>query len=113
MSNQKQHNQDEDRSVIRQQNRAMRSITRSLRSQVRRLQEHSDAMFLAICDTQTEAERAFGELWRTGLYDCAPNDYDFMVQETIKSFDKRKQTEQPKRVQEITGDKPKRKFTDS
>jgi hypothetical protein len=116
MSQNKHHEQDEDRSVIRQQNRAMRSINRSLRAQVRRLQEQADNVFQAICETETEAERAFSALWRTGYFNCDPKDYDYMVEKATAAFDHIRDQElkgKPKRVvQELTG-KPKRKFSDS
>lgn len=84
MSNHQEH--EEDRSVIRQQNRALRSITRKLRDQVRRLQEKSDEIFLAVCNTETEAERAFGELWGSAEFDCGPQDYQWMVEQSIRAM---------------------------
>lgn len=112
MSDKHKQEQEEDRSVIRQQNRALRSITRKLRAEVRRLQEKADETFRTICETQTEAEKAFGELWGSANFDCGPEDYEFMVKETISAFERLKKLEAanaPRRVVQVQ----KRKFSDS
>jgi hypothetical protein len=86
MSNHQEH--EEDRSVVRQQNRALRSITRKLREQSRRLQEKADEIFIAVCSTNygTEAEKAFGELWGSAEFDCGPQDYQWMVEQSIRAM---------------------------
>ena len=88
MSHQHQHEQDEDRSVTRLQNRALRTTTRKLRRVVRHLQEKADEIFMAVCTTVTEPERAFGELWGSANFDCGPEDYDYMVEKSIEAFAK-------------------------
>lgn len=42
--------QEELLEIVRRQNRALRSINRSLRKQVVRMEEHGDAVFLALCE---------------------------------------------------------------
>lgn len=78
--------QFEDRSVVRLHNRALRSVNRGLRRAVERLKEHSDELFVALCGTDVRAKQAFGELWGSALFDCGPEDYDYMVEEIEKAF---------------------------
>jgi hypothetical protein len=34
-----------------------------------------------------DAEKWFGELWGSGLFDCGPEDYAFMVKESIEALE--------------------------
>lgn len=48
--------QEELLEVVRGQNRALRSINRSLRKRVVRMEEHGDRIFLALCGSNTIEE---------------------------------------------------------
>lgn len=82
MSKLYQQETDEERSVTRLQNRALRSTTRKLRKHVRSLQQKADEAFELICTTPTEAELAFEELWERGGFlpgDGGPQNYRYIV----------------------------------
>jgi hypothetical protein len=74
---------DEDRSVTRLHNRALRSVVRSLRRKGLREMEHNDELFAALCEADIAAEHAMGELWGSAAFDCGPQDYEFMVERSI------------------------------
>lgn len=78
---QKQKELDElEESVLRQQNRTLRLSLRKARQELADLKEEKEETFLAICETETEAERAMRELWVSGYFlDCGPLDYDMIV----------------------------------
>lgn len=49
----------------------------------RALRRQMDSLFTALCNSDTEAESAMGELWGSGLFDCGPQDYEYMVERCI------------------------------
>lgn len=51
----------------------------------RALRRQMDSLFRTICDTKTgiEAETAMGELWGSGLFDCGPQDYAYIVERCL------------------------------
>lgn len=77
---------DDLRSATRHHNRALRSVNKSLRRKIERVGQSADDLFNALCETDTKARLAFGELWGNALFDCGPEDYDYMVEEIIKKF---------------------------
>jgi hypothetical protein len=77
-------NNEEVRSVTRVQNRALRTVNRNLRRREQLLVAQRDATVEALLETPSPAEDAFGELWGMAVFDCGPEDYDYMVAE-IKS----------------------------
>ena len=68
--------------VLRRQNRALRIVQRQLRRALKNMIEYSDNLFLELCDTDKEAERAMEKLWTLGgLSDkCGPRNYDKIVE---------------------------------
>lgn len=83
------------RSVVRQQNRALRTIVRRLRATVRNGQEHSDEMFVALCDTDPSVENAMRRLWEEGGfapprspegYPFGPSDYEEVVETCLRAL---------------------------
>lgn len=78
--------QEDGRSVIRQHNRALRIVNRNLRRREEALIAQRDATVEALLETPNEAEDAFGELWGNALFDCGPQDYEYMVAEIKKAF---------------------------
>lgn len=71
-------------SVVRLQNRALRTIVRRLRATVRNGQEKADTMFVALCETNPSAEQAMRELWERAGFECSPENYDFMVEMAVR-----------------------------
>jgi len=65
--------------ILRRHNRALRSVNKSLRKLRNHSQEHTDEIFLALCDSDKEAELAMEKLRTLGEFDCDPGDYDFVV----------------------------------
>jgi hypothetical protein len=78
--------QEDVRSVTRQQNRALRIVNRNLRRREEAIIAQRDASVEALLESPSEAEEAFGELWGSALFDCGPQDYDYMVAEIRKAF---------------------------
>ena len=74
------------RSATRQQNRALRIVNRNLRRREEALVAQRDATVEALLETPNEAEEAFGELWGSALFDCGPQDYEYMIVEIKKAF---------------------------
>lgn len=69
----------EEDMVLRLQNRALRTVNRNLRANVRDLTYRQEATFALLCETETEAERALRELWEGGGFECGPQDYQEIV----------------------------------
>lgn len=61
MAQEEKEIQDELLEVVRKQNRALRSINRSLRKRVVRLEEHGDTVFLALCEGPQIIEEGLAE----------------------------------------------------
>lgn len=77
---------DEMRAAYRHHNRALRTVNRNLRRKVERSGATADELFTAICEVDVQAQNAFGELWGSALFDCGPQDYEYMVAEIKKAF---------------------------
>lgn len=78
--------EDEIRDVTRRSNSALRKTVRFLRRKQERIQAEADATIATLFDAPSEAEAAFGELWGNALFDCGPEDYEYMVTEIIKTY---------------------------
>lgn len=87
---QKEQEQLDDRSATRLRNRALQTVSRNQRKRIARLEEHGDELFVALCNTGAAvvAENAFAELWGSALFDCGPEDYDYMVEKIKDKFKK-------------------------
>lgn len=82
----------EMRSVVRQQNRALRTIVRRLRATVQNGRERTDELFVALCDTDPSAEQAMRKLCEEGGF--APRsaeDYDAVVEACLSALRAQKQ----------------------
>lgn len=84
----------EMQSVVRLHNRALRRVVRALRASRKRQAEGIDRLFQELCDPSAReaAEKAFGELWGSGRFDCGPQDYEFMVERclvAVSEYDER------------------------
>ena len=77
---------DEHISVLRHHNRAQRSVNRQLRRALKRHQDNADAVFLDICETQTEAELAMEKLWTLGKLNCDPSDYESIIDILLDAY---------------------------
>ena len=73
--------------VLRQHNRALRSVNRQLRRLLKRTQENADNVFLEVCNTTTEAEAALEEIRTFGKLGCGPGDYDYVVERVLDAFE--------------------------
>src|SRR6266481_743636 len=76
---------NDERSVTRVLNRALRSVNKRLRQHVEKLKVSKDEVFLALCETDLAAGHAMGELWGSAEFDCGPQDYDYMVKRSIEA----------------------------
>lgn len=79
---------DDESSVaeLEKRNRAQRSTNRKLRRAHKSEQEHSDELFVALCQSQLEAKAALGELWTRGGFRCGPEDYDQIVERCLEAL---------------------------
>jgi hypothetical protein len=77
---------DELRSAYRHHNRVLRTVNKNLRARATRIHEKADELFASLCETNDGATEAFGELWGSALFDCGPEDYNFMVEDIKKAF---------------------------
>jgi hypothetical protein len=71
--------------VVRKNNRVLRRIVHILRKRVRHGDARADEMFLALCNTNPSADRAMGELWGSGEFDCGPENYEYIVKRSIEA----------------------------
>ena len=78
--------QDDSRTATKQLNRALRIVNRNLRRREVELVAQRDEVVESLLETPNEAEEAFGELWGNALFDCGPQDYEYMVAEIKKAF---------------------------
>lgn len=78
----------EVQSVVRQHNRALRSIVRITRRRLTTTHAQADELFKAICDTNSEAEAAFRELWESGGFQppIGPQDYQAIVALCVRAL---------------------------
>jgi hypothetical protein len=76
----------EETTVIRQMNKTLRTVNKGLRSQLQQSGERVDEMFLALCETDPSAELAMETLWASGLFDCGPQDYQYIVERVIEAM---------------------------
>ena len=74
--------------VLRRHNRALRSVNKNLRELRKHSQDHSDALFLALCDDSKEAEIAMEKLRTLGELDCDPLDYNHIVESCLEALGK-------------------------
>lgn len=77
----------EENSRLRNSNRILRTINSQLRKQLM-IQHENDEQFKAFCsepylEAATEAVAQFGELWGSAEFDCGPEDYAWMVEQSI------------------------------
>jgi hypothetical protein len=74
------HN-EEELAVVRQHNRALRTVHRQLRRALKYFTEYNDELFLELCNSNKEAELAFEKLWTLGgITECGPQDYNKIVE---------------------------------
>lgn len=78
----------ETQSVVRQHNRVLRSVIRTLRKRVRRGDAAADALFVSLCETNPAAEQAMRRLWEEGGFQppCRPEDYEYIVDVSIRAL---------------------------
>ena len=76
---------EEEVAVLRKINTTLRTMNRSLRNQLRIANEHSDELFMALCN-EAPAE-ALGELWEFGQMDCSPEDYGYIVERCLEALE--------------------------
>lgn len=72
--------------VLRKNNRAQRSVVKRLRRARLQAQEHADALFNALCETNTTAENVIQEIWERGELNCSPNDYQSIIDLTVEAL---------------------------
>lgn len=54
----------------------------ALRRELLRIHAQADTIFDALCNTSGPVT-AIGELWGSGLFDCGPQDYEFMIERCL------------------------------
>lgn len=72
--------------ALRARNRALVIVNRKLRQRQEDVIAQRDEMVESLLTTPNPAEEAFGELWGSALFDCGPQDYEYMVSEIKKAF---------------------------
>jgi hypothetical protein len=89
---------DEVRSATRIQNRALRLSNRKIRARERDMLDRADALQFSLIEADSnrdDAVVAFGKLWRSGLFDCGPQDYAFMVEVLLEAMSRVTPAETP------------------
>lgn len=89
MSKGYEYQDDEIRSATRDQNRALRISNRNIRRREREQRERADTLYYELLQadgSRDAATEAFGKLWRSGAFDCGPQDYDFMVEVALEAI---------------------------
>jgi hypothetical protein len=89
---------DEVRSATRIQNRALRLSNRKIRARERDSRERAEALQFSLIEADSnrdDAVVAFGKLWQSGLFDCGPQDYDFMVEVSLEALSRVTPAETP------------------
>ena len=80
--------EEEERSV-RANNRVLRISNRKIRERERAVREQSEALSFALIESDANAsaaQEALGKLWRSGLVDTGPQDYDLMVEIAVEAL---------------------------
>jgi len=76
----------EEVEVLRHHNRAQRSVNKQLRRAIKHFQNHTDELFLELCDSGTEAQLAMEKIRTFGGLECGPNDYSYVVDKCIEAL---------------------------
>ena len=76
----------EEVEVLRHHNRAQRSVNRHLRRAVKHFQNHTDELFLELCDSDTEAQIALEKIRTFGGLECDSGDYSFIVDSSVRAL---------------------------
>lgn len=71
---------------LRRTNKILRTVNSALRAKLQAAMEEKDELFLELCRTDKAAEVAMGELWGSAEFDCGPEDYDYMVEQSIEAM---------------------------
>lgn len=74
------------RDATRLFNRALRTQNKNIRRKLDQVQRDADEKIAALFIAPLEASAAFSELWGHALFDCGPEDYDYMVRKIIEKF---------------------------
>lgn len=77
---------DEMRSAVRSQNRALRLVNRNLRKKTNELQEHSDEVFLALCETNPISELVLREICEKAGIVFSTDDYETMADSVVNAL---------------------------
>lgn len=81
------YEEEEDRiAVVKRHNKVLRKIHRQLRNTLRFTIQHSDNLFMELCNTSKEAEFALEELRLRGEMDCSPQDYSRIVELAVEAL---------------------------
>lgn len=75
---------DELRSVYRSQNRTLRLVNRNLRRKLTAVEEHSDEVFLSLCETDPRAELVLREVCEKAGIEFSADGYDDMADKLIE-----------------------------
>ena len=89
---------DEVCSATRIQNRALRLSNRKIRARDRESRERADALQYSLIESDANRDAAvvaLGRLWQSGLFDCGPQDYDFMVEVSLEALSRVTPAEAP------------------
>ncbi len=81
-----QNEDDTVRDATRLLNRAQRTLNKQLRGKLAQVQKETDAKIALLFETPLEAQAAFQELWGHGIFDCGPDDFDYMVAKIVEKF---------------------------
>jgi hypothetical protein len=79
---------NEQLEVIRQHNKALRKVHKTLRRALKFAVEYNDNLFLELCNSDKEAELAMEELWARGNFKCGPRDYRDIVEACLTALAK-------------------------
>ena len=85
----KEQHYEEDESGIRQRNRTLRLSNRKARERHRAEVERSDSLYFTLLEVEGDrdaAQESFGKLWRSGLFDTGPQEYDLMVEIILEAL---------------------------
>ena len=82
---------EEEESTVRRNNKVLRLSNRNIRARERDAREQTEALQYSLIESdsnKSEAEIAFGEIWRSGLIDSGPDEYSFMSEVIIEALTK-------------------------
>ena len=89
------YEEDEDRvAVVKRHNRVLRKVHKQLRRTLNSATQHSDILFLELCNTDKSAEFAMEKLWTLGQFECGPKDYEYIVERCLDVLGKTKSIDQ-------------------